>query len=100
MASPRYPSLYQVNTRVWLTETALKLGRPATLGHFSDHQIDHWAEMGLDWIWLLSVWQTGPAGQFVSRSNADWHKEFQETPVVGRTHGQFPPAFSQEIEVM
>ena len=26
--------------------------------------------MGFDWIWLLSVWQTGPAGQRVSRNNA------------------------------
>ena len=25
------PSLYQINTRVWLTELSHKLGRPATL---------------------------------------------------------------------
>ena len=25
------------------------------------------AAMGFDWVWLLSVWQTGPAGQRVSR---------------------------------
>jgi glycosidase len=79
MAAPRYPSLYQVNTRVWLTEAALRLGRPATLDDFSDHQLDQWAEMGFDWIWLLSVWQTGPAARLVSRCNADWRKEFQET---------------------
>ena len=35
--------------------------------------------MGFDWIWLLSVWQTGPAAQQVSRSNPEWRKEFQET---------------------
>jgi len=79
MAGPRHPSLYQVNTRAWLTETALRLGRPATLDDFSDHQLDQWAEMGFDWIWLLSVWQTGPAARLGSRSNADWRKEFQET---------------------
>lgn len=26
-----YPSLYQINTRVWLTELSKSLGRPATL---------------------------------------------------------------------
>ena len=26
--------------------------------------------MGFDWIWLLSVWQTGPAGQQVSRTQS------------------------------
>ena len=31
------------------------------------------------WVWLLSVWQTGPAGPHVSRTNAEWRKEFQET---------------------
>ena len=35
--------------------------------------------MGFDWVWFLSVWQTGPAGQRVSRSNPEWRKEFQET---------------------
>ena len=35
--------------------------------------------MGFDWVWLLSVWQTGAAGQRVSRTNPEWRKEFQET---------------------
>jgi glycosidase len=41
--------------------------------------LDHLAEMGFDWIWLLSVWQTGLRGQQVSRSNPEWRKEFEET---------------------
>ena len=35
--------------------------------------------MGFDWIWFLSVWQTGPAGQRISRANPEWRREFQET---------------------
>ena len=35
--------------------------------------------MGFDWVWFLSVWQTGLAGQQVSRSNPEWRREFQET---------------------
>ena len=35
--------------------------------------------MGFDWIWLLSVWRTGPAGQRVSRANPEWRREFEET---------------------
>ena len=38
-----------------------------------------WPEMGFDWVWFLSVWQTGPAGQRVSRANPEWRREFQET---------------------
>ena len=74
-----HPSLYQVNARVWLTELSRNLGRPATLDDVPDAELDRLAGMGFDWVWFLSVWQTGPAGRRVSRANAEWRKEFQET---------------------
>ncbi|HJY33459.1 MAG TPA: hypothetical protein VJ260_01340, partial [Vicinamibacterales bacterium] len=79
MGTPRHPSLYQINTRVWLTALAQSLGRPATLDDIPDGELDGLAGMGFDWIWFLSVWQTGPAGQRVSRTNPEWRHEFQET---------------------
>src|SRR5262245_30645557 len=79
MATPRYPSLYQINTRVWLTELSKSLGRPATLDDIPDSELDQLSERGFDWIWLLSVWQTGLVGQRVSRTNPEWRKEFHET---------------------
>jgi hypothetical protein len=77
--APTYPSLYQVNTRVWLTERSRALGRPATLDDVPDTDLDRIAGLGFDWIWLLSVWRTGQAGQQASREGAEWRKEFQET---------------------
>ena len=79
MATPRYPSLYQVNTRVRLTEHSQMLGRPSTLDDIPDAELDAWASLGFDWIWLLSVWQTGLAGQKISRTNPVWRHEFEET---------------------
>jgi hypothetical protein len=79
MRTPRYPSLYQINTRVWLTELSQQLGRDATLDDIPDAELDRLAALGFDWIWFLSVWQTGPAGQNVSRSNPEWRREFQQT---------------------
>ncbi len=79
MREPLYPSLYQINTRVWLTELARSLGRPVTLDDVPDHELDRLADGGFDWIWLLSVWQTGPTAQRISRANREWRKEFQET---------------------
>lgn len=79
MSSPLHPCLYQINTRVWLTELARGLGRPATLNDIPDEELDRLARMGFDWVWFLSVWQTGLAGQRVSRSNPEWRKEFHET---------------------
>src|SRR5437764_118674 len=79
MNTVRYPSLYQINTRAWLTELSRTLGRRATLDDIPDADLDRLAHLGFDWIWLLSVWQTGLASQRVSRSNPEWLKEFHET---------------------
>ncbi len=79
MNNSLYPSLYQINTRVWLTELSRELGRKATLDDISNEHIDRLAEMGFDWIWLLSVWQTGAAGQRVSRAHSGWRAEFERT---------------------
>jgi Alpha amylase, catalytic domain len=74
---PRYPSLYQINTRVWLRRLARERGRPVTLADIDAATIDDFARQGFDWIWLLSVWRTGPAGRAISRSNPAWRAEFE-----------------------
>ena len=79
MSDPRYPALYQINTRVWLTELSEALGRPATLDDVPDTELDRLAEMGFDWVWFLSVWQTGPTARAISRANPVWRSEFAET---------------------
>lgn len=79
MSTPLFPSLYQINTRVWLTERGRQIGRPATLDDVPDEELDRLANAGFDWVWLLSVWQTGLAGQTVSRTNPEWRAEFQQT---------------------
>jgi len=79
MSDLRYPALYQINTRVWLTELSQKLGKRATLDDIPDAELDRLAELGFDWVWFLSVWQTGPVAQAISRANAEWRKDFQQT---------------------
>ena len=65
----RYPSLYEINTRVWLCRLSQEAGKPVTLADIDDATLDDLARRGFDWIWLLSVWQTGAASRAVSRSN-------------------------------
>jgi len=79
MRGPRYPSLYQINTRVWLGEVSRTLQRAATLDDIPDSALARVAGMGFDWVWLLSVWQTGAAGRRLSRTLPEFRKEFQET---------------------
>jgi len=79
MNKPKYPSLYQINTRVWLTQLSRPLNRQATLDDIPDAELDRLAEMGFDWIWFLSVWRTGELGRKVSRENQTYRKDFQST---------------------
>ena len=78
-ALPAQPSLYQINTRAWLTGLSGALGRRATLDDVPDTELDRLGELGFDWVWLLSVWQTGPAARAISRANPEWRREFAAT---------------------
>ncbi|MFL5406055.1 MAG: alpha-amylase family glycosyl hydrolase [Myxococcales bacterium] len=62
-----------------MSELSARLPRPATLDDLGDAELDLVAEKGFDWVWLLSVWSTGPAGQRVSRTRSDWRREFEHT---------------------
>ncbi|MGE5346206.1 MAG: alpha-amylase family glycosyl hydrolase, partial [Acidithiobacillales bacterium] len=90
MPSPRYPSLFQINTRVRLSERASELGHPATLDDIPEAELDGLAADGFDLVWFLGVWQTGEAARGVSRSKPEWVAEyrrvlpdFQESDVTG-----------------
>jgi glycosidase len=77
MSTPRYPALFEVNTRVRLSEVANSLGRKATLDDIPDEELDRLAADGFDLVWFLGVWQTGPAARRVSRSNPEWLAEYR-----------------------
>jgi glycosidase len=79
MKNPVYPSLYQINTRVWLTELSAGPGSRATLDDIPDIELDRLEAMGFDWIWFLSVWSTGELGRKVSLENPDFRLEFEKT---------------------
>jgi hypothetical protein len=73
---PRYPALFQVNTRVRLSQLARALSRPATLDDVTDDELDAIARNGFDFIWFLGVWQTGDAAREVSATNPDLLAEY------------------------
>ena len=72
-----HPILYQLNTRVYLTELSFELGRPATLADISDSFLTQLSQRGIEILWLLSVWTTGTRSLAQSRSNPNWLHEFK-----------------------
>jgi alpha amylase-like protein len=75
---PQHPALYQINTRAWMHELGIALGRPATLADIPDAELDLIAARGFDWVWPLGVWQTGEAGRQVSLHEPSWQREYRE----------------------
>jgi hypothetical protein len=90
MVKSGYPSLFQINTRVHLSELSAELGHPATLDDIPDAELEQLASDGFDLVWFLGVWQTGEAAQSISRTKpdllAEYHRvlpDYQEADVCG-----------------
>ena len=77
-AWPRYPTLYEINTWVWLAELGNKTGQPVDLGSVPISIWDEIASYGLDAVWLMGVWERSPAGIAIASKNqgllADFHR--------------------------
>ncbi len=49
-----HPNLYQINTRLWIRQ----FGSGATLADIPDSYWQELADKGIDFIWLMGVWET------------------------------------------
>jgi Glycosidases len=74
---PAHPSLYEINTRVWLRALSAQLGSTVTLANVPDEELERIAALRCDWVWLLSVWQTGEAGRTAARTRPDKREEYR-----------------------
>jgi hypothetical protein len=72
-----HPLLYDINTRVLLTDLSRNLQRSATLDDIPDSTLDRLAENGFDYVWFLGVWQNGVISRNVSMEDAQLQREFE-----------------------
>ena len=57
-----HPVLYEVNVRVLLREIAAREGKRVTLANLPGDIMAGWASLGIDAVWLMGIWPSGPAG--------------------------------------
>jgi hypothetical protein len=63
------PTIYLINTWVWLGELSRRLGRSVTLGEVPPQEWDALSSLPVDAVWLMGVWQRSPAGIRISLGN-------------------------------
>jgi len=62
MHLPRRPTIYEINTAVWLERLGRERGRPLGLGEVPAGEWDALAALPVDAVWLMGVWERSPAG--------------------------------------
>ncbi len=75
------PILYEINTFVWLRELSRKYQQKVVLGTVPLEEWARLAQMGIQLVWLMGVWQRSPAAIDLVRHNPVAIEEFrQELP--------------------
>ena len=74
---PRYPTLYEINTWVWLSELGLKTGTSVDLSSVPSSEWDTLAKFGVDAVWFMGVWERSPAGIAIANQNKNLINDFR-----------------------
>ena len=73
---PRYPTLYEINTWVWLSDLSARSGTSVDLRSVPSAEWDALARFGFDAVWLMGVWERSPAGIAIANRNTGLLADF------------------------
>jgi hypothetical protein len=71
MRLPPRPTVYEINTAVWLERLGRDRGRPLALDEVPGAQWDALAALGVNAVWLMGVWKRSPEGLRIAVSNPE-----------------------------
>lgn len=74
---PKYPTIYEINTWVWLSDLSTKYGKPIDLSSVPAADWDAIAGYGFDGVWLMGVWERSPAGIAIANQNESLLNDFR-----------------------
>jgi hypothetical protein len=76
-AWPPYPTIYEINTWLWLAELSAKTGKAVDLGTIPAAEWDAIASYGFDAVWLMGAWERSPAGTAIANRNPNNLADFR-----------------------
>ena len=80
------PIMYEINTWLWLNELSRRYKKSITLDSIPDSEWDAIADLQVDAVWLMGVWERSPAGIRIAR----------ELPVLQEEYRRALPGFTRE----
>ncbi len=84
------PTVYEINTAVWLERLGRARGAPLALAEVPGSEWDALAALPVDAVWLMGVWERSPAGLRIALQSAQLHAgnrsalpDLREQDVIG-----------------
>ena len=74
---PTYPVIYEINTWVWLRELSGQYQSQVSLAAVPGEVWDSIAELAVDAVWLMGVWERSPAGIIIANENQGLLADFR-----------------------
>ncbi len=74
---PRYPTIYEINPRVWLSELSERVGDSVNLSSVPPAEWDAIAKFRFDGVWLMGIWERSPAGIAIANRNNSLLDDFK-----------------------
>jgi Alpha amylase, catalytic domain len=74
---PRNPTIFEINTWVWLSRLSKQYGRALGLDSVPGPEWDAIAEFSFDSVWLMGVWERSPAGIAIANRNEGLLNDFR-----------------------
>ncbi len=73
----RFPTTYEINTWIWLSELSVKARKSVDLSCVPPDEWDVIAANGFDSVWLMGVWERSPAGIAIANRNRGLLDDFR-----------------------
>jgi|LQYC01.1.fsa_nt_gi Glycosidases len=74
---PKHPVIYEINTWVWLEELSQEYKSPVTLAEVPREKWDGIADLKVDAVWFMGVWERSPAGIAIANQNQGLLQDFR-----------------------
>jgi glycosidase len=75
----KYPTVYEINTWVWLDELRRAQGSALTLADVPQQELERIARYRFDAVWLMGVWRRSTGARRISRTNPTLREEYART---------------------